>query len=1062
MSDSWGRQNDAFDFSSFENEQEKISRLSFAGVPLSAPGSTTSPSSAPSNGALNSQNPAESDAEETPTNTGVEPYEEDEESPLVALSNAVFLDPDNARVGEKAHVEVTVNYLTERTPKTIEFRVKSVFEQDERFGTTVNAEVNEGKATAELELPQNNDFYHKENKSPEDKVTYSFIAKCPVDGTETESDSVLLPQNSLSIDLIEVIDNSFLHNSAAATLDEEGNLVESIAALFQHLEKYPDKEVLILGHTDTSGDDDSNFELSKKRAMAIKAIISKDKDLWNSAIKNAYSAWDYQTTLKSFVTLRGWSCDPGIVDGIDGSQTKEGLKSFQSTYNSIYNGSLDEDGLIGPMTWGAICHTFYELALETSGLTEDDFFVQFYSRFDGTYPCGEAFPIEKTGVDGLRSSTNRRVEIICSERPNPPQLPEPKPKPDLEEDDTLDIYDKDNTDVILPPKPEMEPEGDCVPFILAYLPMEKDPSKAFTIIPYKDFETACQSMKEFGDELQKCRDDRDKLVNENCTDTKKIEASKKKYAELLKNVEGKPSFVELIALNKFKDKGKLYKTQSASIKRLPIEFFKGDYKKFSAQEAEAAFEQEVKDAGLKNKKLKNYVQPKVKSTWLKTPDTWNWQPENWRIGSSTDAFKDNDYVDGGYDVAFMRAAAAGEIGIEADLAQMSLNVGVKGNASFSLAEGKCNLNLSLPNKNGFDLIKALHKYLDDQYIEEGTYDANKSKFFVKPNSHCFLLLKFEIAAYGFIGANIAVSLPELNLNLKKSDTQPGEITQNNEKKPIAKLEAKADAFAGTSGTIELTAALDWKAGKPTDKFATVSKGGGNLTGRAGIGGKLQAGFSMDNGKVKIELAANLVVGLGGGGAIIFELDINEAFKMISKILRSFNYHNTIHIAPQLLKLYFEVQLAVLTGYTNVVADIAQGLYNAARDWIASWFDDSSQNKRNKLILDNKDLLRSAPPEVLGEIVGRLLEDYHDGDCKRILDILEQSTEGVSGGKNHEMAWIVRYANIEDGFFFDTTPKDIIVDKAKYLKEGKEKLLEFFEDDATDEELSKLEKLLQQC
>ena len=444
MSDTWGRQGDGF--SDYLIALEKLNKLNRSGAPISSPskggggsGGGSSPSSSRSSRNDVAEEPAQ-EAEEKPLNTGVEPYEEEDQAQLVSLSDAVFIEPDSAKIGRTTPVRAKVKYLTDRTPQTMQVRLKATFEGAESFGAFQEAQVADGQISAELELIQHMDFYHKKDKSSEDKVSYTFIVKCEADGTEIESEAIELPKQFLAIDLIEVLDNAFNLNSIVPCLQEDGGLTTSIAALFRHLDSFPDKEVLVYGHTDTSGEHDYNLGLSEKRAKMIKAIIHKDIDLWKETIGDGYSVEDYQTTLSNLSTLQGWPCDPGVVDGKDGEQTKKGIKGFQSTYNTEYKGDLSTDGAIGPMTWGAICHTLYEIAVNDSGFTPGDIQVNFVTSFDGIYPCGENFPLDQIGVDGLRSATNRRVEIQCSDRPNPPQNAQPQPKMTIAE---VIVYDKD-------------------------------------------------------------------------------------------------------------------------------------------------------------------------------------------------------------------------------------------------------------------------------------------------------------------------------------------------------------------------------------------------------------------------------------------------------------------------------------------------------------------------------------------------------------------------------------------------------------------------------------------
>jgi len=54
----------------------------------------------------------------------------------------------------------------------------------------------------------------------------------------------------------------------------------SLRRLLKIYEKYPDSEILIVGHTDTAGKEGYNLQLSADRADAFKAYLSDDADAW--------------------------------------------------------------------------------------------------------------------------------------------------------------------------------------------------------------------------------------------------------------------------------------------------------------------------------------------------------------------------------------------------------------------------------------------------------------------------------------------------------------------------------------------------------------------------------------------------------------------------------------------------------------------------------------------------------------------------------------------------------------------------------------------------------------
>ncbi|MGL1903974.1 MAG: OmpA family protein [Fibrobacterales bacterium] len=377
--------------------------------------------------------------------TDQEPEEEEAvQEQLVSFTNPVFSDSEAARIDEESEVSVEVNYLTDRTPGIVLTMVARYNDEEER-GSPISVTPENGIATACIPLAQHQGFYFTENKTAADKVSYTFIATCDDDGTEIASEAIELPNATLLIEIVEVLDSVFNLNSAVPCLDTTGSVVSALSAAFKHMSEFPDKEIVCFGHTDTSGEPDHNLALSEKRAQAVKALISNDQDIWTSAIEGHSTVTDYQTILQSLAASYGWNCDPGTVDGADGENTQAGVKSFQEEYNTHYSGSLTEDGLIGPATWGAFAHTLYELALVASEADPTRITPRFFADNEGIMACGESCPIDQIGLDGFESESNRRVEIHFHDRPNPPTIPAAAPQIDIE---AFDSYNQDISDIV--------------------------------------------------------------------------------------------------------------------------------------------------------------------------------------------------------------------------------------------------------------------------------------------------------------------------------------------------------------------------------------------------------------------------------------------------------------------------------------------------------------------------------------------------------------------------------------------------------------------------------------
>jgi peptidoglycan hydrolase-like protein with peptidoglycan-binding domain len=183
--------------------------------------------------------------------------------------------------------------------------------------------------------------------------------------------------------------------------------------------------LLIAGHTDTTGQPDSNLTLSMQRAENVFCALTGDRDGWVSNCGQKHKVEDYQQILKWVARIWEWDCDPGEVDNSFGPKTKTATQEFQRSYNLDFSCSIAEDGDVGDETWGAFFDVYMEvlkLILETDdgGLAAYRQSLRFADPGNETVGCGQNFPIEEPRRAQYRSRINRRVELLFF---NPAQLP---------------------------------------------------------------------------------------------------------------------------------------------------------------------------------------------------------------------------------------------------------------------------------------------------------------------------------------------------------------------------------------------------------------------------------------------------------------------------------------------------------------------------------------------------------------------------------------------------------------------------------------------------------------
>ncbi len=208
--------------------------------------------------------------------------------------------------------------------------------------------------------------------------------------------------------MVEFPAGAFNLNSALPCLDSDELLIHALCQVALYQEDHSNEALLIVGHTETSGDFDRHAQLSEQRARATLAVIAGDEDSWMRAVDSNSVPQDIQQVLQSLAHTRHWDCDPGPIDGVHGQQTEAAISGYQREVNSAFDMDVTVDGILGTETWKSVLHVYRALVL-AQGIDLDRSWTV-ASVNDGVLGCGESFPLEAPGEDGQRSPVNRRVE----------------------------------------------------------------------------------------------------------------------------------------------------------------------------------------------------------------------------------------------------------------------------------------------------------------------------------------------------------------------------------------------------------------------------------------------------------------------------------------------------------------------------------------------------------------------------------------------------------------------------------------------------------------------------
>ena len=198
-----------------------------------------------------------------------------------------------------------------------------------------------------------------------------------------------------------------------------------IAAAYRQMKDHPEQKLLLVGHTDRSGDATYNLELSRRRSENLLHLLRGNKEAWakHTEPTTYHKVEDYQQLLAWLYNEHGWDTDPGNINNKLGPTTKAAVKRFQIAYNQEFKQSISEDGVVGRETWGAFFDIYIRelraiLDVDETGLSAMQGSLNFLNKpeFVG---CGENSPI--TALN--RSRTDRRVELFFFDPDEEPTLP---------------------------------------------------------------------------------------------------------------------------------------------------------------------------------------------------------------------------------------------------------------------------------------------------------------------------------------------------------------------------------------------------------------------------------------------------------------------------------------------------------------------------------------------------------------------------------------------------------------------------------------------------------------
>ncbi len=385
---------------------------------------------------------------------------------------------------------------------------------------------------------------------------------------------------------------------------------------------------------------------------------------------------------------------------------------------------------------------------------------------------------------------------------------------------------------------------------------------------------------------------------------------------------------------------------------------------------------------------------------------------------NVDAAADNDYFSISAEAQLLRFTAG--VSIASDVTSVlkgkpKFSIGGQANLTFSLVEGAVEGSYSFPNKAGVNILALFTS-------------TEKLTGLVKEGRVCSILLKAILSAYTFVGASATaiVGLPNINFTDGKKEAEVG-----------GEIGVGATATGGGS----LACAIEWK-GHNSPKFAGLGDVKGTAEASFGVAGNLQAQIGYNDGVFFVKIGARAVVGIGGKLGTEIGLGIDEGFKFVAYILRSFDYHYVEETMGEAFDTCVKMSILAIANVTEKIGKATE----KGKALVLHAFEIGTEVKDEMIeaILgdERKEEIKFAAPEATGSIILGIMEIPQESDFDAIIKLLQ------SADSDHELKSILRTVGLEDIAIKASRPKRGTPLYSKWqgdaLQEGIRRLLGFGE------------------
>lgn len=231
-----------------------------------------------------------------------------------------------------------------------------------------------------------------------------------------------LPAYSLDL---EVFRPGWLWFDADASEGVSG--IGCLAQILDYARAHPERHVLTVGHTDTSGTKSHNRDVSDRRAQHLAALLRADVDAWVASCVADGVLADLAAHMQWAARRFGWACDAGIV-AKQSAAFDAALAQWRSGGAELTGISIDPEASPSADDW-RLAYALIDIALaeeldlDLAALAELRAGLLWCAP--QTVGAGELWPRELVGKNGVASAVNRRTEVMFATTPELPHAESP-------------------------------------------------------------------------------------------------------------------------------------------------------------------------------------------------------------------------------------------------------------------------------------------------------------------------------------------------------------------------------------------------------------------------------------------------------------------------------------------------------------------------------------------------------------------------------------------------------------------------------------------------------------